>query len=313
MVERLGPRGATGGSVPIGRGSIADWTALLVIALMWGTAFAVIRLAVESVAPLQVAAGRIVVAAAVLCGALRIAGLRFPRGRRVWLYFLLLGILGNAVPFYLISWGQQQVPSGVAGILMGTNPLVTLLLAHVWVSGEAVTRIRLAGFALGFGGVVVLMGPDAIDSIGSDLARQGGILAGALCYAINTILVRRMPATHPLVASACVLLVASAVIVPTAILVPGAGHPASAASLFAVLWLGLIPTAAATILYFRVVSSAGPTFLSLVNYAVPLLAVLTGALFYAEQPGVRTLLALALILSGIALTQLRVGVRSEVV
>ena len=302
---------ATHGSSAIGRGSVEDWTALLVIALMWGTAFAVIRLAVESVAPVQVAAGRIVVAAVVLCGAVRLAGLRFPRGRRVWLYFLLLAIVGNALPFYLISWGQQRVPSGVTGILMGTNPLVTLLLAHVWVSGEAITRTRLAGFALGFGGVVVLMGPDAIDAVGGNLVRQGSILAGALCYAANTVLVRRMPATHPLVASACVLLVASAVIVPVVMLAPGAGNPPSVRSLLAVLWLGLIPTAAATILYFRVVSSAGPTFLSLVNYAVPLLAVLTGALFYAERPGLRTLLALALILSGIALTQLPGGVRSE--
>ena len=114
-------------------------------------------------------------------------------------------------------------------------------------------------------------------------------------------------------ASACVLLVASAVIVPAAMLAPGAENPASTTSLLAVLWLGLIPTAAATILYFRVISSAGPTFLSLVNYAVPLLAVLTGALVYAERPGVRTLLALALILSGIALTQLRGGVRSGAV
>ena len=278
---------------------------------MWGTAFAFIRLAVESVTPLQVAAGRIVLAAVVLCAALRLAGLHFPAPGRVWLHFLLLGIVGNAVPFYLISWGQQTVPSGVTGILMGTNPLVTLVLAHFWVRGEAMTRIRLAGFAVGFAGVVVLMGPDAMRAIGSDLARQAGILAGALCYAANTILARRMPETDPLVASACVLLVASAVIVPAALVVPGGETAPSGASLFAVAWLGLVPTAAATILYFRIVNSAGPTFLSLVNFPVPVLAVLTGALIYGEQPGARVLLALALILSGIAVTQLRSTTRER--
>ncbi len=293
-----------------GRDRLGDWTALLVIALMWGTAFAFIRLAVASVSPLGVAAGRIVVAAVVLCAALRLVGLCFPPLGRIWLHFLVLGIVGNALPFYLISWGQQTVPSGVAGILMGTNPLVTLVLAHFLVRGEPLTPLRAAGFAVGFAGVVVLMGPEALGALGGDLPRQGGILAGALCYATNTILTRRMPETHPLVASACVLLVASTLIVPAAILAPGPGTAATGASLLAVVWLGLVPTAAATILYFRVVSSAGPTFLSLVNFPVPVLAVLTGALVYGERPGSRALVALALILAGITLTQLRGAGRS---
>ena len=292
--------------IPIrGLDRLGDWTALVVIALMWGTAFAFIRLAVESVSPAGVAAGRIVVAAAVLCVTLRLVGFRFPPWGRIWLHFLALAIIGNVLPFYLISWGQQTVPSGVAGILMGTNPLVTLVLAHFLVRGEPMTLLRAAGFAVGFVGVLMLMGPEALAAIGGDLLRQGGILAGALCYATNTILTRRMPQTHPLVASACVLLVASPVIVPAAILAPGPATEATAASLLAVLWLGLVPTAAATVLYFRVVNSAGPTFLSLVNYPIPVLAVITGALIYGERPGSRALVALALILAGIALTQLR--------
>ena len=196
---------------------------------------------------------RIVVAAAVLCVTLRLVGFRFPPWGRIWLHFLALAIIGNVLPFYLISWGQQTVPSGVAGILMGTNPLVTLVLAHFLVRGEPMTLLRAAGFAVGFVGVLMLMGPEALAAIGGDLLRQGGILAGALCYATNTILTRRMPQTHPLVASACVLLVASPVIVPAAILAPGPATEATAASLLAVLWLGLVPTAAATVLYFRVV------------------------------------------------------------
>ena len=218
--------------IPIrGLDRLGDWTALVVIALMWGTAFAFIRLAVESVSPAGVAAGRIVVAAAVLCVTVRLVGFRFPPWGRIWLHFLALAIIGNVLPFYLISWGQQTVPSGVAGILMGTNPLVTLVLAHFLVRGEPMTLLRAAGFAVGFVGVLVLMGPEALAAIGGDLLRQGGILAGALCYATNTILTRRMPQTHPLVASACVLLVASPVIVPAAILAPGPATEATAASL----------------------------------------------------------------------------------
>lgn len=289
---------------------LGDWTALGAIALMWGTAFAVIRLAVDSVAPVQVAAGRILIAAVVLGAAVRWIGFRFPPPGRIWLHFLVLGILGNALPFFLISWGQQHVASGVAGILMGTNPLATLVLAHFLVRGEPLTSFRVAGFALGFAGIVALVGPQALSSLGADLAGQAAVLAGALCYAVNAILTRRLPETHPLVASACVLLVASAVIVPIALIAPGAAAAPSGASVLAVAWLGLVPTATATVLYFRVIASAGPTFFSLVNYPVPVIAVLTGALVYSERPGLQVLLALGLILAGIALAQL--GARERV-
>ncbi len=94
--------------IPIrGLDRLGDWTALVVIALMWGTAFAFIRLAVESVSPAGVAAGRIVVAAAVLCVTLRLVGFRFPPWGRIWLHFLALAIIGNVLPFYLISWDSR--------------------------------------------------------------------------------------------------------------------------------------------------------------------------------------------------------------
>ncbi len=296
-----------------GRGSLRaglpDWAGLAALALIWGTAFAFIGVAVETVSPLGVAAGRIWVAALALCVALRLSGYRFPARGRIWLHFLVLGIVGNALPFYLISWGQRSVPSGVAGILMTMNPLVTLVLAHFFVRGEPITGARTAGFLLGSAGIVVLMGPGALAGLGSDLLHQGAVLGGALCYAVNAILTRRMPDTHPFVASTCVLLVASLAIAPAIFVAGGSltGTP-SVGSLLSVVWLGLVPTAVATIVYFRIVRSAGPTFLSLVNYPVPIIAVGTGALFLAERPGANALVALGLILAGVALTQARGGV-----
>lgn len=290
------------------RADLADWLSLAALVAMWGTAFAVIRLAVATVPPLSVAAGRIVVAAAALYLTLRLAGFRLPRRGRLWLWFALLATVGNALPFYLISWGQERVASGVAGILMASNPLVTFLLAHYFVAGERVTRARLLGLGLGFAGVAVLMGPAALAEVGGDPGRQAAILGGALCYAANSVLTRRMPEVEPLVASTGVLLVASLLVTPAALVLgtPAAPGP-SGASLVALLWLGLVPTAAATIVYFRLVRSAGPTFLSLVNYPVPIVAVATGALAFGERPGAEAWVALALILSGIALTQLRRG------
>ncbi len=287
--------------------SLRDWASLLTLVVVWGTGFAFIHLAVQSIPPLSLAAGRIVSGAAVLYVAMRAAGLRLPPLGRIWLHFLVLGIVGNVLPFYLISWGQERVASGVAGILMAMNPLVTLLLAHFFVLGEYLSRNRTSGFALGFAGVVVLMGPEALLGIGgggSDVVRQGAVLGGSLCYATNAILTRRMPVTHPLVAAAAVLLVASAVVVPGALILDSPLELApSTQSLAALAWLGLVPTAAATVVYFRVVASAGPTFQSLVNYPVPVVAVLTGAVLFGEQPEWTALVALALILAGISLSQ----------
>ena len=307
LLDMMGVRSGAEAYLLNMRHSLRDWASLLTLVIVWGTAFSFIYLAVQSIPPLSVAAGRIVSAAAVLYLAVRAAGLRLPPPGRIWLHFLLLGIVGNVLPFYLISWGQERVASGVAGILMAMNPLVTLLLAHFFVHGESLSRNRVSGFLLGFAGVAVLMGPGALLGIGgegSDVVRQGAVLGGSLCYASNAILTRRLPETNPLVAAAAVLLVASVVVVPAALILeaPLALAP-SAQALAALAWLGLVPTAVATVVYFRVVASAGPTFLSLVNYPVPVVAVVTGAVLFGEQPEWTALVALALILAGIALSQ----------
>ena len=285
----------------------ADWAGLLALVGMWGTAFLFIRIGVETVPPLSVAAGRIVTAAALLVAAVRLTGLRFPTPGRLWLHLLVLGLVGNALPFFLIGWGQERIASGLAGILMAVIPIATLLLSHFLVAGERLTGRKLAGFALGFLGVAALMGREALLQFGgsaSDLLRQAAVLGGALCYATNLILARRLPEIHPLVASASVMLVASLVMVPLALVLDAPLRLApSTGSLVAVLWLGLVPTAAATIVYFRVVSSAGPTFVALVNYLIPIVAVAAGVAAFGERPGWGALLALALILSGIGLSQ----------
>ena len=143
-----------------------DWIGLAALVLMWGTAFVFIRLGVETIPPEGVAAGRIASAALLLCAAVRLSGLRFPRLGRIWLHFLVLGIVGNALPFFLIGWGQERVDSGLSATLMAVNPLVTLVLAHRFVPGERMTPGRTAAFLVGFAVIVVLIGPEALREFG---------------------------------------------------------------------------------------------------------------------------------------------------
>lgn len=287
--------------------STGDWARLLGLVGIWGTAFLFIDLSVATIPPATLVAARVSIAALVLLVAVRLLALEMPAPGVLWPRFLLLACVGNAIPFFSISWGQQRVPSSLAGILMAIMPLTTLLLAHFFVPGERLTARRTAGFVMGFGGVVVLTGPDALSLLGgaqSDIVFQLAVLLGAVCYAINTILAGRMPLLHPIVSAACVMLMASAVMLPTSLWLdrPWQLEP-SGTSIASVVWLGLVPTGAATVLYFRIVSSAGPTFLSLMNYLIPGVALATGVVVAGEPFEWRVLGALALILAGLFTSQ----------
>jgi drug/metabolite transporter (DMT)-like permease len=286
--------------------SARDWVLLLALAAMWGTAFLFIKLGVATVPPATLAAGRIALGALILCAAMRWRGLVLPPLGRAWAPFVVIALVGNSAPFFLISWGQQTIDSTLAGILMAIMPLTTLLLAHFFVAGERMTVWRSAGFAIGFAGIVVLMGPAALAGIDGSVVAQLAVLAGAVCYAANSVISRRQITADFLVASTAVMLVATVMTLPLAMvldrpwtLAPGAG------SVAAIVWLGIGPTALATILYFKLIATAGPTFMSLVNYLTPVVALLAGVGLLGEQPGPSAFAGLALILLGIAVSRRR--------
>jgi drug/metabolite transporter (DMT)-like permease len=288
---------------------LRDWILLLSLGAMWGSAFMFVKVSVATIPPATVAAARLVIGALVLILVIYARGLRLPALSGVWRDYAVLALIGNAVPFYTISWGQQYIESALAGITMAIMPLATLVLAHFFVHGERITRSRAIGFTLGFAGIVLLMGPTALTGLtGSalEIVGQLGVLAGALCYAANTVIARRVIHGDVLVASACVLILASAMTIPFALVLdrPWTLAPAFA-SMASVLWLGVASTGIATIFYFVVVGSAGPTFMSLVNYMTPCVALLLGVAILNEELAPNAYAGLALILTGIALSQLR--------
>jgi drug/metabolite transporter (DMT)-like permease len=270
------------------------------------------KLGLASVGPVTLVAARVAIAAAVLIAVIYARGMRLPGLGPVWAAYTVLGLLGNALPFFLITWGQQAVDSAVAGIIMAAMPLSTLVLAHFFVAGERMSAQRAGGFLIGFAGVVVLTLPAVTRGGGTALyaLSQMAVLGGALCYSANSILARLLVKTDFLVAAAATLLVATIAVVPAALVLeqPWKLDPTPGSSA-AVLWLGLGPTALATILYFRLISSAGPTFMSLVNYLSPAVAVFLGVALLSEEPGANAYAGLALILGGIALSQWRRGAR----
>ncbi len=286
-----------------------NWSLLLALVAMWGSAYMFMKIGVATIAPATLVAARLVTGAAILYVVMRARGLALPPPGPRWLPFIALAILGNCLPFYLIAWGQQYIDSALAGILISIMPLATMLLAHFLVPGERMNVARVAGFAVGFAGVVVLMGPAALAGVGGTHGRimaQAAVLGGALCYAANSVLARRTIAADFLVASTAVLLVASVLMAPVALILdfPPADMP-SPGAVAAILWLGVGPTALATILYFRLIAAAGPTFMAIVNYLSPIIALLSGIFLMGEQPDDAAFAGLALILLGIALSRRR--------
>ena len=289
--------------------TVKDWGLLAALVALWGSNFMFIKLGVAAVPPATLVAARLVIGAVILVTVIRALGYIFPPIGRAWLPYIVLAVVGNCMPFWFITWGQKSIDSALAGILMAIMPLTTLLLAHFFVAGEHMTRNRVAGFLLGFMGIVVLMGPAALAGLGGspiEILAQLSVLAGALCYAANGVIIRVALKGEVMVASAAIIAIAAVISLPVALVVdqPWRLDPGwNAVSIL--LWIGIGPTAIATLVHLKLIASAGPTFMSLINYCIPVVALLMGVALLGEAPGASAYSGLLLILAGIGLSQLR--------
>lgn len=295
-----------------------DWILFTILVFLYGSAFLFIELSVQDIPPLTVVAGRLTLGAVFVWAWMRHQGHRLPplysveNGNTLpiapaWIYFFLLALVGNVIPFFLISWGQVTIDSSLAGILMAIMPLATMMLAHFLVPGEPLTAAKIGGFVLGFLGIVILMGPATLGSFsaqGPRLVAELAVLGGALCYAANSIIARHAPRHPPIMSSAGILLIGAVMSVALALWIdrPWTLTP-DFLPLFAVLFLGVFTTAVATVVYMELIQTAGPSFFALTNYLVPILAVFLGVLFLNEPLEWRAIAALGLVLIGIFLSQ----------
>ncbi|MEP5729255.1 MAG: DMT family transporter [Sulfitobacter sp.] len=285
-----------------------SWLMVATLAFVWGGTFLVTEVALNGISPFWLAATRIGFAALVM------SAIWIPKGARLFVSrpsratlgaLFAMGALSGAVPFALLAWGQQHVTSGFAGVSMASVALIMLPLAHFFVAGERLTWRRLIGFSIGFWGVAVLIGGDAFARSGGGFETAGRMacVAAAACYALSSILMRRLPNVDAIGLATVLLLIGTAISVPLALLVEGVPRMPGTGTLLILMFLGLIPTAAANFLRVLVVRSAGPVFMSLVNYQVPVWSVLLGALILSEPLPPSLLWAMILILVGLGISQ----------
>lgn len=273
---------------------------LLLLGLSWGIAFYLFKLALPTMTPAAVNMGRLAVAAAALFVLMRYRKEALPAWGPVWGYLAIVALLGNTLPYFLIAKAEETVPSGLAAILTGATPLVTMALAHFTTHDERITWNRMAGLAAGFAGLVVLFGPQALAGINEHLFGQSLLLFTCLSFAANALIARRMPELPIVTASFCVCLIGTVTMFPVALVVdPGLQHGPDAQAMLAVAGLGLITTAAGALIFFTLVREAGATFVVSANYLVPLVALALGILLLGERPEPDALIAFALICAGI--------------
>ncbi len=281
---------------------------LLALAVLWGPSFVFIKIAVLEIPPLTLVAIRLSLAAVFLSVILLIKGSKLERGWHFWKKFIFMGFFANALPFVLFSYGEQYADSGAAAILNGTTPIFTVLFAHFFVNDERVSLNRLGGVILGFAGILVIFFPDLQHFLsGQDF--QGGLQSAGLMafigasfsYGIAIVYGRiKLRGLPPLVGPAAQLICSASMILPLALIVDKPfnltpGVPA----LLAASVLGIFGTAFAYLVYYKLVDSAGATFISLVTYLLPPIGLILGIVFLDEQPLWYSFVGMGLILAGV--------------
>jgi len=283
----------------------SDWALLAILSIVWGGSFLFIGVAVRELPPVTIVALRVVTAASALLLVLRFMGVDLPRSRQVWAAFLGMSILNNVIPFTLIVWGQGHIASGLASILNATTPLFTVIVAHYFTDDERLTGQRLAGVIVGFVGVAVMIGAAAFASLDASILAQLAVLGAALSYGLSGVFGRRFKTmgVPPLATATGQVVVSSALLLPTALIIdrPWTLAMPSTGAILSLVALGLVSTAFAYLIFFRLLARAGATNVGLVTFLIPVSAILLGVLVLGETLAVRHMIGMALIGAGLIL------------
>jgi drug/metabolite transporter (DMT)-like permease len=273
---------------------------LVALALIWGSSFMFIKIADRQLAPSTLILGRLGLAAVTLAIVVPLMiGARetLAELRAHWPALVLVGLLNTAVPFWLLSWGETRIDSGLASIIQGSVPIFNALLAFGFFRSERVTGRRLLGVAIGFVGVAILVGAQPHAKLLGALA----VVGMAICYAAGGLATRRFLATaRPHAIALGTTLVAAIVVTPAGVL-QAPSHVPRAETFASLAVLGVIGTAAAYLIFFTLIARAGAGYASLVTYLVPPVALFYGAVFENEGIGAAAIIGLVLILGGVAL------------
>jgi drug/metabolite transporter (DMT)-like permease len=289
----------------------SDWLIFLALGFMWGSSYLFIKLAVDSFGTFTLISLRLLIGGVLLWIVLRLSGTPLPRDRRAYGHLLVMAVINIAIPFVLITWAEQSVDSALAAILNSTVPLMVIVLAPMFLPDEPIRINGLAGLAIGFAGVVVIVSPGLAAATGT-VPGQIALLGSSLSYGIGNVYARRnVRGLHPMIPAVFQVTFALLIVGTLALVVerPWETSHLSAQALFSVVWLGILGSGFAYLAYFRLLSRLGATRTSLVAYLLPVVGIVLGFLVRHEPIDPTLIAGTALVIAGVMLVNGRWGRR----
>ena len=294
----------------INQPSIVSWILLFSLAIIWGVNFLFIKIAVIDVGPITNVFCRLFMASIILYVCMKYTGNKIILTRTYLIFYIAIGALGSAIPFYLISDAERIIDAGIAGVLMSPMPLITLALSAIILKDQNINIIKVLSFILAALGLVVLFGFENLSKLGGsnrvEFFSQIFVLLAAICYGVNSIVSKLVPKINFISLATGTTMASTIIISPFAFFYePFWLESSTSSSITAIVIQGLFATAIANLLFFKIIELQGPVFLSLINFMIPLIAYFSGVLFLNEIIRVNVLVSLAMILFALYLNNFK--------
>jgi drug/metabolite transporter (DMT)-like permease len=284
------------------------WAEMLVLALIWGGSFLSIRIALDEISPLMSVAHRVTLAMLVLWFVVAMMRIPLPRNPRIWFAFLMMGLLNNVIPFVLMAWGQLYIESGLTSILNAFTAVVGVVMAALFFSDERLTPRKIIGVVLGFFGVAVAIGLENFKNFDLRSLAQLAVIGGTVAYAVAGVWARKnLVGMPPQLAAAGMLTGATVIMLPLVYFVEGLPtFDLKPRTLVAIGYYAVIATAAAYLLYYRVLAMAGSGNLMLVTLLVAPIAITLGAVVLGEKLSANAFVGFVILAVGLIILDGRV-------
>lgn len=281
---------------------------MLVLALIWGGSFLSIRIALDEISPLMSVAHRVTWAMLVLWVVVAVMRIPLPRNPRIWFAFVVMGLLNNVIPFVLMAWGQLHIESGLTSILNAFTAVVGVVMAALFFSDERLTPRKIIGVVLGFFGVAVAIGLENFKNFDLRSLAQLAVIGGTVAYAVAGVWARKnLVGMPPQLAAAGMLTGATVIMLPLVYFVEGLPtFDLKPRTLVAIGYYAVIATAAAYLLYYRVLAMAGSGNLMLVTLLVAPIAITLGAVVLGEKLSANAFVGLVILAVGLIILDGRV-------
>ena len=289
----------------ISRAGRTDVALLILTALIWASAFSAIKFALDDLGPIWTAAFRVLIGFIALIPFAVFGKAKVVITKDAISLTLIIAVLITVIPFMMVSWGLQYIDSGITALLMGTTPFTAMILGHFFTKDEAINRYKFLAVLIGLVGILLIVGPDALKSIGStSFLAQITIIGAGVCYVSGGVLIRKVD-MKPIPFTTITLGMGAFMLILLALCFEGLPDklPGVKAS-FALLWLGLFPTGLAYVLRFYLVRRVGVSTFAIAMNTIPVFGIILGAILLNEKIELTTIIALCLVISGLFVARL---------